>query len=188
MRKTRERLELQGAVKFVNHRATDASQVESLLRRAFEVEDRSWKGLAGSSVLRSDGMFESFCEQARLLARDGQLEISFLELAGEPIAFEYGYRAKGTYFSHKVGYDERYGEFGPGQLLMLELLKSFHADPSVFGVDCLGPLSDAVSRWTTRSYRCGRLILAPRRLLSNTLLATYRAARPWARRLRLGSA
>jgi CelD/BcsL family acetyltransferase involved in cellulose biosynthesis len=186
MRKTRERLGQLGKVTGTVQRDVATQQVGPLLRRAFEVENRSWKGPAGTSVVRSSGIFEFFLQQARQLARRGELEIAFLELDGEPIAFEYGYRSKGVYFSHKVGYDERFASYGPGQLLMLELLERFHGDAAVQGVDCLGPLSDAVSRWTTRTYACGRLIAAPRKVVGGALLASYRAARPWLHRWRKG--
>ena len=78
------------------------------MRRAFEIEDRGWKATQGTSVLRSPRVFEYFCRQARQLAQWDQLELTFLKLAGQPIAFEFGNRSKRTYFSPKVGFDENF--------------------------------------------------------------------------------
>jgi CelD/BcsL family acetyltransferase involved in cellulose biosynthesis len=184
MRKTRDRLRQLGNVACTVHRDVTNGQVEGLLRRAFEVEDRSWKGPAGTSVLKSPGIFEFFLAQARQLAARGEFELAFLDLDGQPIAFEYGYRSDGIYYSHKVGYDERFAAYGPGQLLMLELIERFHGDPQLRSVDCMGPLSDAVSRWTTRTYGCGRLVAGGGGVVGTALLASYRAARPWLQRWR----
>jgi CelD/BcsL family acetyltransferase involved in cellulose biosynthesis len=184
MRKARQRLEQAGPMRVVVEDQISPEQIEPLLRRTFEIEDRSWKGPAGTSVLRSPGIFEFFLAQARQLAAWSQLEVGFLELAGQAIAFEYGYRAKGVAFSHKVSYDERFAAQSPGQLLMLEMLRRFHADAEIQLLDCLGPLSDAVGRWTTRTYSLGRLIISPPRFWSRALLETYHLAQPWARKVR----
>ncbi len=105
------RLELQ-----VLERLSPAA-VARWLRTGLEIEDRGWKGAAGTSVLKTPGMFEFYLEQARRAASWGQLRLVFLELDGVPIAFEYGWLAKGVYFSPKVAYDEQYAAISPGQLL-----------------------------------------------------------------------
>src|SRR5438046_1006405 len=93
--------------------ATDASPLaaqdsplalEAAVYRAFELENQTWKGDEGTSVLRTPGMLDYFVRQAELMARRGQLALHFLELDGQPIAFELGYFAKGTYFAHKGSY------------------------------------------------------------------------------------
>ena len=178
MRRTWERLQQAGQVSVAVHSEIEPHQVEPLLRRAFEIEDRSWKGPAGTSVLRSPGIFEYFLAQGRQLAQWRQIEICFLELDGQAIAFEYGYRAHDVHYSHKVSYDERFSQFGPGQLLMMELLKRLQDEPQIRWLDCLGPMSDAVSRWTDHSYPTGRLIISPQRFWSRALLGAYRLARP----------
>jgi CelD/BcsL family acetyltransferase involved in cellulose biosynthesis len=184
MRKMTRRAEELGGVSLVVHRPTDAAELARLLQLGFEVEDRSWKGQEGTSVLKSPQMHSYLREQATLLAQAGQLELYFLEYENKPIAFEYGISAKRTYFSPKVGYDEAYSHLSPGQLLRLKMMERFFADRSCDTWDFLGPLVEATERWTTGSYKIERLLVATGGVSSRLALRTYRDWLPAARRLR----
>ncbi len=174
------RLAAQGDVqlKFLSQFAPH--EVEPCLRRGFEVEDRGWKGKAGTSVLRAPGMFEFFVGQAELLAAWGNLALAFLELDGRPIAFAYGLGAKGVYHSIKVGYDPEYAACSPGQLLRYYLLQRLFDDPKWRAVDYLPP-SDAHRKWKPATRTLSRLVIAPRRWLGRVVLRAYRTFRPGAR-------
>lgn len=167
------RLSQEGHVQLVMHSQLPPEQVEALMRRGFEVEDRSWKGVAGTSVLRSPGMFDFFCRQAEQLARWGQLELAFLECGSHPIAFAYGLTAKGVYHSYKTGYDPRYATYSPGQLLRYYLFEHFFSQPQRRAIDYMAP-TDAHRKWRPTIYAAGRLILAPRGLLGRTALRAYK--------------
>lgn len=158
-------------------------EVEGWMRRGFEVEDRSWKGRAGTSVVRTPGMLDFFTRQAEQLARWGQLELAFLECGGQPIAFSYGLRAKGVYHSLKVGYDSRYASYSPGQLLRYYLYRQFFGDPWRRAIDHM-TFSEAHQKWQPTTYCVGRLVIAPRRLLARAVLHAYRHCWPYVRRLR----
>lgn len=192
LRKARGRLEAAGGGELVVRRNPAAEEIEPLLRRGFEVEQRSWKGAAGTAVLQSPRAFEFYCRQARALAAAGHLQLVFLEHAGQAIAFEYGWSAKGTYFSPKVGYDEAFGQLSPGQLLRYQLFERFHADPDLHLVDFNGPLAEATARWATRDYAVSRLLVGARGPMARGRVAAYRALYPRLlavrRRLRRGSA
>src|SRR5487761_1306610 len=162
-------------------------EIRRLLQLGFEIENRSWKGQAGTSVLRTPGIFAFFVEQAEQLAQRGQLQLAFLEINDRAIAFEYGYRAKGTYFSHKVGYDPDYADYSPGQLLRAMLFERFHQQDEISLVDFCGPLTEATAKWSTRCYPVGKWLIAPRRFLGRCALRAHRAAR-LARRLASGLA
>jgi hypothetical protein len=159
-------------------------RVEALLRRGFEVEDRNWKGAAGTSVLRSPGSFGFYLRQARQIAERGELQLTFLEHRGQPIAFEYGWKAKGCYFSPKVGYDEAFARLSPGQMLRRRLFERFSSESDCHLVDFVGPLSDATSQWATTTYPVGRLVLNSGSRAGNLLDLAYRAGLPLLRRIR----
>lgn len=184
LQKSRRRAERAGELSLEVYTDLPVHQVETFMRRGCEIEDRSWKGAAGTSILRAPGMFGWYVEQARRLAENGHLQLTFLNHCGQPIAFEYGCRAKETYFSPKVGYDPAYARFSPGQLLRAMLLERWFASRDVGQIDFCGPLSDATAKWATDQYRVGKVWIAPRRLLSRTALAGYMALRPTWRRLR----
>jgi CelD/BcsL family acetyltransferase involved in cellulose biosynthesis len=148
------------------------------MRQGFEIEDRSWKGAAGTSVLRTPGMFDFFAQQAEQLARWGQLELAFLECGRRPVAFSYGLSAKGVFHSIKVGYDPEFAGYSPGQLLRYHLFRRFFADPQRRAIDYMTS-SDAHRKWRPDSYALGRLVIAPRRLLARAALHAYRRSRPY---------
>jgi hypothetical protein len=174
MRRYRRKLEEQGPVEFQLLRQFSSGQIEPLLRRGLELEDRSWKGQAGSSVLKQPGMFEFLLEQAEQLAAWGQLAMAFLEHRGEPIAFEYGWNAQGVHHSSKLGYDPAFASYSPGQLLIGSLLRELHNDPGQHTLNCLGPLTDYLAAWQGQTFPIGRLVIASRSMLGRAAVLAYR--------------
>jgi CelD/BcsL family acetyltransferase involved in cellulose biosynthesis len=164
---------------------TPDDDIEALLRRGFEVEDRCWKAESGSSVLRSPGVFEFYVRQARELASNGELRLAFLEHQGHPIAFEYAWAARGGYVSQKVGYDASFAECSPGQLLRAKLYERFCESGETKLIDYRGILSEATARWATQSYSVGRVLLGTR-TWSKVIVRGYE--RSWPRYLKLRTA
>jgi CelD/BcsL family acetyltransferase involved in cellulose biosynthesis len=178
------RLNDQGDVRFEMQSHLDPHDVRFWLEKVFEVEDRSWKGMRGSSVLRSPSMFEFFLAQAEQLAQWGQLEVATLELEGHLLATLYGFSAKGVYYAHKIGYDPQFAHFSPGQVMFWHILERLHADGRWQAVDCLGPLTEAIARWRPATYTIGRVVVAPRRLIGRAAMHAYQNWWPAVRRLR----
>ena len=161
MRKMLRRAERDGGVELKVTREFVDHNLEALLWRGFEAEDHSWKGPAGSSVLRNPLIFRFICAQARHLAERGELQLTFLEHRGRAIAFEYGWNVGGVYGSAKVGYDEQFAELTPGQLLRYLLLERMFADPEQHRFDFLGPLTPATAPGAPARIALGGLWPAP---------------------------
>ena len=174
MNRAARRLGCEGDVQFDACSHLGAEQVEPWLHAAFEVEDRSWKGEAGSSVLRTPGMFPFFVRQAQQLAEWGQLQVASLRLDGQRLAFVYGFRAKGVCFAHKIGYDPHFAAFSPGQLLFWRLLEQLHLDGDIRALDFMGPLTESLSRWRPATYGVGRIALALPRPLGRAAMYAYK--------------
>ena len=153
-----KRADENGGVQLRIAQPSDDQEVALLLRQGFEIENQGWKNEAGTSVCCHADVLEFFTQQAQQLRRDGQLQLTFLEYQGQAIAFEYGWISKGTYYSPKVGYDERYAQLSPGQLLRYYLVAHFLRTPQVERFDFLGPLSTATAKWATHTYPIRRLI------------------------------
>ena len=188
MQKALDRARHDGPLELKVYDQLEGDRLDQALRRGFAIENRSWKGQAGTSVLRTPRMFEFYQRQARQLAEWGQLRLAFLEHAGREIAFEYAIRAKRTYFSVKVGYDPAFAEYSPGQLLRLLLLQRFHEEGEIERIDFWGPLSRATSEWTSSVYPVGRIVVAPRRLAGKLSFQAYRLLQSCRRPSRLLSA
>lgn len=165
VRRSQARARDEGGVRAVAHRLIADDRVETFVRQAFAIESLGWKGRRGTSTSQDRRALGYYIEQARLLASRGQLQISLLEQHGRPIAFEYGWQAKGVYFSPKVGYDEAFAALSPGQLLRSRLLEQFFSDPAQRLFDFAGPLCEATEKWITGSYMIGRAAIGVRKPL-----------------------
>ncbi len=155
------------------------SDIPALLERGFEVEHRSWKGSVGSSVRQAEGMFDFHVRQAQTLAASGHLRLGYLEHQGQAIAFDYGFVGGNVYYRSKIGYDERFSAFSPGQLLAAAMFERLHEEQAVEWIDFMGPLSDALAKWATETYVAGRLLFAAPGMVGRTLFEAYRAAHRW---------
>jgi hypothetical protein len=184
MQRVARRLNAEGRVEFELGEELSRSQVESHLRAAFEIEDQSWKGDAGTSVLGVPGMFPYFVNQAGQLADWGQLDVASLRLGNQIIAFAYGYRAKGVLFVHKIGYDPRFAAFSPGQLLFFRLLERLHHEGGVHALDFMGPLTESLARWRPTVYSVGRIAIALRHPMGRAAVYAYKKWWPTIRQLR----
>jgi len=178
------KLESEGPVRWEVLDHLGPEEVAVAVGKAFEIEGQSWKRAAGGSVLGTPGALDFYCRQASKLAEWGNLRLAFMEHRGQPIAFEFGWTAKGVYHSFKVGYDEAYAKRGPGQLLRRHLIESSFNRADERLVDFQGPLSDALGAWSTGSYGIARVVVAPRRFGSRALFTGYRLTGPVVRRFR----
>lgn len=167
MRKMVRRAEELGGVQLEIHRPHNRLDIAELLQRGFAVEDRGWKGAAGSSVLRTPIAMRFYQEQAEILAQEGQLELAFLRHQGTDIAFEFAWFSKGVYCTPKVGYDEQYSHLSPGQLIRYLTLERFFDDPARREFDFVGPLVEATAKWANETYHISSLIVSTGRLGSN---------------------
>jgi CelD/BcsL family acetyltransferase involved in cellulose biosynthesis len=184
IRRLGQRASQSGEAKLTDFRNPQFAEIEAVLRRGFAVEDSGWKGAAQSSVLKSPERFAFHLAEAIEAARIGALQLSFLEVADRPIAFEYGWNCKGVYHSFKVGYDEAFAELAPGQMLRYRMLEQFFSDPTQRMVDFLGPVVPATARWSTATYPVGRVVLSAGRLSGRIMLHAYRTWWPWIQRWR----
>lgn len=110
--------------------------VELFLR----LEASGWKGRAGTAIScnpEHEAFFRVLVEE---FARDGQLQLWFLEAAGTPVAAQCNLISGDTVFHFKIAYDEALAHYSPGVLLELEMIEEFHADHRLQKIDsCAAP-------------------------------------------------
>jgi CelD/BcsL family acetyltransferase involved in cellulose biosynthesis len=120
LRRRRRRLAERGPLEL--EVADGTMGLERLLAEGYALEGSGWKTAAGSSIdVRADAT-QFYDEVARWAARRGILRLCFLRTGGKPIAFKLGMEANGAFYSCKGGYDASESKFGPGQLIVWELL------------------------------------------------------------------
>ena len=162
VRRSEKKVRKSGEVRLLRLLNPDDAALHQWMRQAFEIEHRSWKGTAGSSILAA-GIDGYFLQEAINAQDCGMLDLWFLLLDDQPIAFEYCHLVKGNCHSYKIGYDEKFKAFGPGRLLrkmQLEYLTdrdNQDVNVSTHVLDTMGLLCHAKAKWVTRDYRIGRM-------------------------------
>jgi hypothetical protein len=101
------------------------------LKRAFDefmrIEAAGWKGQEGTeSAIRFDQSLVDFyncliCESSVNV----QCEISTLRIDSIPIAAQFGIIVDETVYQLKIGYDEKYSNLSPGNILIKKLLSEY---------------------------------------------------------------
>jgi CelD/BcsL family acetyltransferase involved in cellulose biosynthesis len=177
------RIEENGPTEFVVETEASAAKLAPLFRRGCEVEDRSWKGSEGTSLLRSPGMYEFYLKLVRQLSLWQGAELQFLTHAGGDAAFQLVFSGKGTLFPAKIAYDPTLAKFSPWHILMHRWLESLHAQHANDGtpslVDFYGPLMDASAKWSTRTYPLGKSLISTAAPGSKQLFGALVTAKRW---------
>jgi CelD/BcsL family acetyltransferase involved in cellulose biosynthesis len=122
LRRKRRQLEKLGNVALESVEPGPAA-VESVLREAFEVEMRSWKGAAGSAVLQQPAQFAFFRELGGFYAARGALLVRRLRVGAEIAAVHVGVVVAQCCYELKIGFDEKFARQSPGVLLTQDCLR-----------------------------------------------------------------
>jgi CelD/BcsL family acetyltransferase involved in cellulose biosynthesis len=150
-------LEAQGNVELSVHTPISSEDAKRLFRQAMEVENSSWKRETGTSIIAA-GLLEFGEKVAVDLARNGELEIAFLEVDKKPIAAMFSCVSHGICHNFKIGYDEAFAKGSPGQIIIQAHLKNARKDKSYTIVDDVGPVQPYTQIWNTACYAVGQLV------------------------------
>ena len=184
IRRSRKKLDNAGELAIERMQTPADEHLYEALEECYAVEDRSWKGANGTSILKTPGLREYYHREARLMRDCGLLDLWLMKLDGQVIAFEYCQYSKGTCFSHKISFDPRWQKFSPGRVLRSYQLERYHEDSSAQRLDTLGVLCEAKAKWVTRTYVSSRCVVSTGGFVSNLLLRGFKIARHLYRRIR----
>jgi CelD/BcsL family acetyltransferase involved in cellulose biosynthesis len=113
-------------------RVTEAAQVGPYLARVRELSARTWQGERLGQVMSDDagerGKLEAY-------ARRGWLRSYLMSVGDQPAAFVLGWQAAGTYTYERIGYDPRWANLSPGNVLLFKLIEDLHAHQPARVVD-----------------------------------------------------
>lgn len=184
IKRSLRKLEQEAELRVERAQQLTADELAAKLDVALDIEDRGWKGAERSSVRSSPVTVAYFKQEATEIMNAGCLDLWFLYANEKPIAFEYCHLAKGTCYSHKIGYDPEYARFGPGRLLRYFQLQQLIQDDRCQVFDMLGSLCDSKAKWATRSYRFGRVYISNGKPMPGSILAAFRHAKLAMQRIR----
>lgn len=121
--------------------------VDALLGQFVAVEDRSWKGQAGTSLHADTRLRRFYLAYARSAAAAGELRVSRLwvgdHLAAVQLAVEHAQRL----WVLKLGYDDAWSRCAPGIVLTHETLR-WAFDRGLAGYELLGDAAPWTRIWT----------------------------------------
>ncbi len=137
LRRQRRRLEELGKVTI--ERDTSALGVQSWVSAFLTLEERGWKGAAGSALACDTRTADLFSDALGGAARRGKLERLSLRLDGKPIAMLASFLTTPGAYSFKTAFDEDYARFSPGVLLQLENLAMLEREDVDWVDSCAAP-------------------------------------------------
>lgn len=98
-------------------------RLDALLEEGFAIEGSGWKQRRGTAIISSTATRDFYTEVARWSDARGSLRLSFLRLSGRALAFDYSICHGSNWYSIKSGYDPEFRAYGPGILLLYQLLQ-----------------------------------------------------------------
>jgi CelD/BcsL family acetyltransferase involved in cellulose biosynthesis len=178
LRRARRQLEEQGTLALKHYSTADPAALE----RFYALEASGWKGAEGTAIQCDPRTRRFYDSVARAAAEQGYLSLDFLELNGKPIAAHFGFNFRGRYFLAKAGYDESFRRYGPGQLLVNEVLNET-PQRGLHEFDFVGPATWDESRWASARRTSYRIFIFRKNWYGGLLHALRISARDFARRL-----
>jgi CelD/BcsL family acetyltransferase involved in cellulose biosynthesis len=178
LRRAKRQLEEQGTLELKHYSSADPEALEKF----YALEASGWKGAGGTAIKCDPATRQFYNTVAQAAARDGYLSLDFLELNGKPIAGHFGFNLRGRYFLAKAGYDEAFRRFGPGQLLINEIL-SQTPERGLREFDFVGPATWDESRWASARRTNYRVFIFRKNLYGAFLHAIRISARDSVRKL-----
>lgn len=98
-------------------------ELPAALARIEAIESAGWKGRSGTSLAADPRMRNFISRVAQAFAAAGELVLAFLKIGDQDVACRLILRRGAEWFEIKIGYDESFGRFSPGVLLMHETLR-----------------------------------------------------------------
>lgn len=140
--------------------------------RFLEVEHKNWKGQQSSSLKADQSNARLFTDAAELFAAYDMMHFNFLEADGKIIAGQYSIRSNRSLYVHKIGYDEDYVDFSPGNLLFSKVMEDA-CESGKF--DELNFMSDSPwhSKWNIEKRPLYNLLVFPDKAVISSLITFF---------------
>jgi CelD/BcsL family acetyltransferase involved in cellulose biosynthesis len=155
---------------------------QQVLHRFYGLEASGWKGAAGSAIACSAETRQFYDAIAKSAERYGYLCLYTLELGGQLLAAHFGLSYKGTYFSPKVAYNEKFKQWAPGHLIVESILRDC-VFRNVHGYDITGPNDEWKAKWATQTHPQNIQYIFRNGLGGNLAYSLCFRLRPWVKRM-----
>lgn len=102
-----------------------------------KIEASGWKGEAGTAIVSSNTTRNFYRDLTRRLSNIGWLEWHFLYTEDRPIAVHFGIKLGRTLILNKIGFDEEFARYSPGNILFEEAVKRAFDSDDTDEINCL---------------------------------------------------
>lgn len=147
------------------------------LQRFYKLEASGWKGREGSAILSVPPMLKFHDQITEAASRFGYLTLYELYLDGHHVAGHLGFTYRGRYFMPKVAYDENYGQYDVGHLIVYFILQDC-AQRGLRAFEFLGGSDPWKMAWTSHVREQKSFLIFRRSPLGYLLCATQSRIKP----------
>lgn len=121
VRRAELKLDQEGPVRLEEH--LGGPELESRLEEFYGVEASGWKGREGTAILNDAHARRFYTRLAHEGARRGWLRLYILRVGPQCVAADYCLAYQRTVYMLRVGYDERWSHYSPGQVMRKRVLE-----------------------------------------------------------------
>lgn len=157
LRRARRRAEKYGTLRLEIVNRVDNQELRKHLQTGFQIEASGWKGRNRTSILANQARRAFFEHYALEALNQDSLRLCFLMIGPRTVAVQYAVESMNSYWLLNIGYEEKYHECSPGNLLLEESIKIAEAN-NLVRYNFLGKEEPWTRRWTTTVQDC--MILA----------------------------
>jgi CelD/BcsL family acetyltransferase involved in cellulose biosynthesis len=156
---------------------SDPNAFEAAWEHILTIERASWKHRHGSAITEVPWQERFFGEVWKEAMRRERVEVQFLTLNGQPIAYNVGYIQGRTYSYLKTSYDGAFRYESPATLLRARLIEQLIAR-GITSVEFPGPAFEWEQQWTDEVRWYQELWLYNRTPLARLMSSMQRWMRP----------
>lgn len=164
LRRLRRRLEQQGTVQF------SCETTPAQLAHFYALERAGWKGQEGTAIACDERLRGFYDDIAQTAAQQGRLLLYRLECGAQTIAMQLCITDEKTCYLLKPAYDEAFGNYSPGHLLVAEILSDLQAR-GFTEYDLMSPQSEWKNRWAKAVREQSHLYIFRRGIMGRALHA-----------------
>jgi CelD/BcsL family acetyltransferase involved in cellulose biosynthesis len=124
------------------------STVDEAMDVFFELHERRGISKKMPSIFSNDDILNFHLDVARIFAEKGWLMLYFLVVDKKPIAAWYGFTFRKKMYLYLTGFNEDFSKYGPGNLLLYELIK-ICINNGIKKLDFMRGAEQYKSRWSS---------------------------------------
>lgn len=146
LRRRERRLADEGVV--ASEVSDGTADLDDRFAELLRLEALGWKGEGGTAIASRPDTRAFYRGVAEWAAARGWLRLPSVRLDDRPLAMRFGLEAHGVFYSMKVGFDPAFRAFGPGVMLLRDVIRRSY-EAGLERVELLGTIDPHKQQWST---------------------------------------